>query len=46
MSNEQIGFLKSLNYINSYELKDLIAGFTSVEVLLDFDDLKIFNKLK
>jgi hypothetical protein len=44
-NEQQIEFLKSLDYLSSGEIKDLILGFTNLEVLLDSEDLEEFNQL-
>jgi len=45
-SEKELDFLQLLNYIDSYEFKDLIAGHTSVDVLLKADDLEIFESIE
>lgn len=45
LTQKQWDFLKNLEYITAYELKDLKAGYTSIDVLLDPDDLEQFIKL-
>lgn len=44
-TDEEISFLKSLSYLDSHEIKDLLAGHTDLEVLLDPEDLEKFNGL-
>ena len=45
-SKKEVDFLKTLDYLSGYEIKDLLAGFTELVVLLDPTDLEKFNKLK
>lgn len=45
MDQEIIKYLKSLEYLSGYELKDLYAGFTSLDVLLTPEDLETFINL-
>jgi len=41
----QLEFLKNLEYLTRLEIKDLLNGFTDIEVLLDIDDLELFDRL-
>ena len=45
-SKKELIFLKSLEYLSGYELKDLLAGFTELDVLLEPEDLEKFEKLE
>jgi len=44
-NNEQLDFLYALDYLSKGEIGDLILGYTSLEVLLDADNLEEFKKL-
>ncbi len=46
MTVKQIEFIRSLTYLTGYEIKDLLAGYTDLDVLLDSDDLEKFNRLR
>lgn len=46
LTDNQLAFLKSLPYLDGYEIKDLVKGFTTLDVLLDPDDLDLFNEIK
>lgn len=45
-SDTQLSFLKSLGYISGDELKDLKQRYTTIDVLLDSEDLETFKKIK
>lgn len=45
LTDEQVTFLKSLGYVDGYEIKDLAKGFTDPEVLLKESDLEKFYEL-
>jgi predicted transcriptional regulator len=44
-TNDVITFLKSLTYISNAEIKDLILGYTDLDVLLDPKDLDFLKQL-
>lgn len=45
INQKQIEFLYSLPYLTGYEVKDLLAGYTDIEVLLDCEDLETFEEI-
>lgn len=46
LSDEQYDFLRKLDYLSKDEIRDLIEGWTDLEVLLDPVDLENFLKIK
>ena len=45
MNNQQLDFLNNLDYLSRAEIRDLLNGHTSLQVLLDADDLERFLAL-
>lgn len=46
LSKKQREFLYSLEYLDGYELKAYLRGHVELEVLLDPDDLDLYNKIE
>jgi hypothetical protein len=46
INNKQLQYLKSLGTISKSEIIDLLEGWTNPDIILDVDELEIFNKLK
>lgn len=45
INDKQMEFLKNLTYLSGSEIKDLVRGWTSAEVLLDPAHLEQFIEL-
>ncbi len=46
LSKEQYEFLIKLDYLSKDEIRDLIEGWTDLDVLLDPEDLDAYLKIK
>jgi hypothetical protein len=45
MPKKAVEFLESRGYVSNDEIRDLVAGFTSTDVLLDSEDLILFTEI-
>ena len=45
MTSIQLEFLVQLDYLSTQEIKDLIEGFTTIDVLLDPEDFEKWREL-